>query len=66
VAAACAYHASIRLAHEVEDQATADLLTKILKMEEGMLIGRSNSGRRSSRWAWRTTWPIRPRALQDS
>jgi Ferritin-like domain len=35
VAAARAYNASIRLAHEVEDQATVDLLTKILKMEEG-------------------------------
>lgn len=30
-----AYNAGIRLAHEVDDQATADLLTKILKMEEG-------------------------------
>jgi bacterioferritin len=35
VAAVRAYNASIRLAHEVEDQATVDLLTKILKMEEG-------------------------------
>jgi bacterioferritin len=30
-----AYNAAIRLAHEVDDQASADLLTKILKMEEG-------------------------------
>jgi bacterioferritin len=30
-----AYNAGIRLAHEGDDQATADLLTKILKMEEG-------------------------------
>lgn len=30
-----AYNAGIRLGHEVDDQATADLLTKILKMEEG-------------------------------
>ncbi len=30
-----AYNSAIRLAHEVEDQATVDLLTKILKMEEG-------------------------------
>ena len=30
-----AYNAAIRLAHEVDDQATADLLTTILKMEEG-------------------------------
>jgi bacterioferritin len=30
-----AYNAGIRLAHESDDQATADLLTKILKMEEG-------------------------------
>lgn len=30
-----AYNAAIRLAHEVDDQATVDLLTKILKMEEG-------------------------------
>lgn len=29
------YNKGIRLAHEVEDQSTADLLTKILKMEEG-------------------------------
>src|SRR5512136_382887 len=29
-----AYNAAIRLAHEVDDQGTADLLTKILKMEE--------------------------------
>lgn len=29
-----AYNAAIRLAHEVDDQATADLLTTILKMEE--------------------------------
>jgi bacterioferritin len=29
-----AYNASIRLAGEVDDQSTADLLTKILKMEE--------------------------------
>ena len=30
-----AYNAAIRLAHEVQDQATAELLTEILKMEEG-------------------------------
>jgi bacterioferritin len=30
-----AYNAGIRLAHEVDDQATAELLTKILGMEEG-------------------------------
>jgi bacterioferritin len=30
-----AYNAGIRLAKEVDDQATADLLTDILKMEEG-------------------------------
>ena len=30
-----AYNAGIRLAHEVDDQGTVDLLTKILKMEEG-------------------------------
>ena len=35
LAAAHAYNAAIRLAHEVDDQATADLLTTILKMEEG-------------------------------
>ncbi len=35
LAAVRAYNAAIRLAHEVEDQATVDLLTKILKMEEG-------------------------------
>jgi bacterioferritin len=35
VAAVRAYNATIRLAREVEDQATADLLTNILKMEEG-------------------------------
>lgn len=35
VAAVRAYNANIRLAREVEDQATADLLTNILKMEEG-------------------------------
>lgn len=35
LAAARAYNAAIRLAHEVSDQATADLLTDILKMEEG-------------------------------
>jgi bacterioferritin len=35
LAAVRAYNAGIRLAREVEDQATADLLTKILKMEEG-------------------------------
>jgi bacterioferritin len=29
------YNKGIRLAHDVEDQSTADLLTKILKMEEG-------------------------------
>ncbi|GJQ21056.1 MAG: bacterioferritin [Bacteroidia bacterium] len=29
-----AYNKAITLAHEVQDQATADLLTKILKMEE--------------------------------
>ena len=29
-----AYNAAIRLAHEVDDQATVDLLIKILKMEE--------------------------------
>jgi bacterioferritin len=29
-----AYNAGIRFAHEVDDQATVDLLTKILKMEE--------------------------------
>lgn len=35
VAAVKAYNAGIRLAHESDDQATADLLTKILRMEEG-------------------------------
>ena len=35
VAAVRAYNAAIRLGHEVQDQATADLLTKILNMEEG-------------------------------
>lgn len=30
-----AYNAAIRLGHEVDDQATVDLLTGILKMEEG-------------------------------
>lgn len=30
-----AYNAAISLAHEVDDQATADLLTRILNMEEG-------------------------------
>ncbi|MEM3046503.1 MAG: bacterioferritin [Candidatus Bathyarchaeia archaeon] len=30
-----AYNAAIALAHEVDDQATADLLTRILNMEEG-------------------------------
>src|ERR1039457_6618864 len=30
-----AYNAAIKLAHEVDDQGTVDLLTKILKMEEG-------------------------------
>ncbi len=30
-----AYNDAIALAHEVNDQSTADLLTKILKMEEG-------------------------------
>lgn len=33
-----AYNAGIRLAHEVDDQATADLLTEILKMEEGHFL----------------------------
>jgi len=32
-----AYNAGIRLGHEVDDQGTADLLTKILTMEEGHL-----------------------------
>jgi bacterioferritin len=35
LAAGRAYNAAIRLSHEVNDQATADLLTDILKMEEG-------------------------------
>lgn len=35
VAAVRSYNAAIRLGHEVQDQATADLLTKILTMEEG-------------------------------
>jgi bacterioferritin len=30
-----AYNSAIRLAHEVDDQATVDLLIKIVKMEEG-------------------------------
>jgi len=34
LAAIRAYNAGIRLAHEVDDQGTVDLLTKILKMEE--------------------------------
>ena len=34
IAAIRAYNAGIRLAHEVDDQATVDLLIKILKMEE--------------------------------
>jgi bacterioferritin len=34
-AAVRAYNAGIRLAHELDDQATVDLLTNILKMEEG-------------------------------
>ena len=35
LAAVRAYNAGIRLAHEVDDQVSADLLIKILKMEEG-------------------------------
>jgi len=35
LAAVRAYNTGIRLAREVDDQSTADLLTKILKMEEG-------------------------------
>jgi len=35
LAAVRAYNKAIILAHEVADQATADLLTQILKMEEG-------------------------------
>lgn len=35
VGAIRAYNSAIGLAHEVADQATADLLTRILKMEEG-------------------------------
>ncbi len=34
-AAIQAYNAAIRLAHDVDDQGTVDLLTKILTMEEG-------------------------------
>jgi bacterioferritin len=30
-----AYNAAIKLAREVDDEGTVDLLTKILKMEEG-------------------------------
>lgn len=30
-----AYNSAIRLAHDLDDQSTADLLTEILKMEEG-------------------------------
>ncbi len=37
VGAVRAYNAAIRLAREAEDQATADLLITILKMEEGHL-----------------------------
>jgi bacterioferritin len=35
VMAVKAYNDGIQLAHELKDQATADLLTEILKMEEG-------------------------------
>ena len=35
LAAVKAYNAAIRLGHEVDDQATVELLTKILAMEEG-------------------------------
>lgn len=35
IAAMRAYNSAIGLAHEVADQSTADLLTEILKMEEG-------------------------------
>ncbi len=35
LAAVRAYNSAIRLAHEVDDQATVDLLTQIVKMEEG-------------------------------
>jgi bacterioferritin len=35
LAAVRAYNSAIRLAHEVDDQATVELLIKILKMEEG-------------------------------
>jgi bacterioferritin len=37
VGAIRAYNAGIRLAHEVDDQGTVDLFTKILKMEEDHL-----------------------------
>ncbi len=36
-AAIQAYNAAIRLAHDVDDQGTVDLLTKVLTMEEGHL-----------------------------
>lgn len=35
LAAVRAYNSAIHLAHEVNDQASAELLTNILKMEEG-------------------------------
>ena len=50
-----AYNSAIGLALEVADQSTADLLTEILKMEEGHVDGPRSSVQRLSRWASRTT-----------
>ena len=38
LAAVRAYNAAIRLSHELDDQATGQLLTDILKMEEGHVL----------------------------
>ena len=61
-----AYNSAIGLAHEVADQATADLLLKISRWKKGTWTGPRSSVPRSSRWVSRTTWPIKPRVRQVS
>jgi bacterioferritin len=73
LAAARAYNAAIRLAREVDDQVTADLLTDILKMEEGHGDWAERQRVQIEQMGlenylvitWPITWPIRLRTRTD-
>jgi bacterioferritin (cytochrome b1) len=59
-----AYNHAIKLAREVGDQRTADLLTKILKMGEGLVDWAEIKHAQIEQMDWRTIWSVKLKIRQ--